>query len=138
MSTVSEKFQPPPGLTYGEPVWEIARLYSPQGCWSESEYLRLDTNRRVEFSYGYIEFLPMPTILHERILRFLFQVLNAFASTQGLGEVFFAGAKVRLWEGKFRVPDVLFIRAEHRHRITADYCDGADLVMEVVSGSDSD
>src|SRR5262249_59708251 len=67
-----------------------------------------------------------------------FQVLNAFASAQGLGEVFFAGARVRLWEEKFRVPDIVFITAEHRSRITEDYCDSADLVMEVVSGSESD
>jgi Uma2 family endonuclease len=138
MSTASEKIEPPPGLTYGEPVWEIARLYSPQGCWSESEYLRLDTNRRVEFSHGYIEFQPMPTILHERILRMPFQFLNAFASAQGLGEVFFAGAKVRLWKEKFRVPDIVFIKAEHRSRMTEDYCDSADVVMEVVSDSASD
>jgi Uma2 family endonuclease len=138
MSTVPEKVDTPAGLTYGEPVWDIARLYPAQGCWSESEYLGLDTNQRVEFSHGYIEFQPMPTILHERILRFLFQVLNAFAGAQGLGEVFFAGAKVRLWEEKFRVPDIVFIRAEHRSRITEDYCDSADLVMEVVSDSASD
>jgi Uma2 family endonuclease len=138
MSTATDRIEPPAGLTYGEPVWEIARLYPAQGCWTEREYLDLDTNQRVEFSHGYIEFQTMPTILHERILRFLFQVLDVFATARGLGEVFFAGAKLRLWEEKFRVPDIVFIRAEHRFRITEDYCDGADLVMEVVSGSASD
>jgi Uma2 family endonuclease len=138
MSTVPEKVEPPAGLTYGEPVWEIAQLHSPQGCWSEREYLDLNTNLRVEFSDGYVEFLPMPTNSHERILRFMFQVLHAFITAGDLGEVFFAGTRVRLWAGKFRVPDLVFMKAEHGSRITEDYWDGADLVMEVVSGSASD
>ncbi len=55
-----------------------------------------------------------------------------------LGDVRFAGTRVRLWAGKFRVPDLVFMKAEHSSRITEDYWDGADLVMEVVSGSAND
>ena len=80
MSTVPDKLVPPTGLTYGEPTWEIARLYPAQGCWTEREYLNLDTNRLVEFSHGFIEFLPMPTTPHQRILLLLVNLLNAFAS----------------------------------------------------------
>jgi Uma2 family endonuclease len=138
MSTVREHVEPPAGLTYGEPVWDIARLYPTQGNWTEREYLDLNTNERVEFSYGYIEFLPMPTTLHEYIVRFLFRALDAFVSAGALGEVFFAGVKVRLSKRKLRMPDVAFMSAEHRDWITDDYWDRADLVMEVVSGSDSD
>jgi Uma2 family endonuclease len=138
MSTAPEKLEPPAGLTYGEPVQEIDRLYPAQGRWTEREYLDLDTNQRVEFSHGYVEFQPMPTLLHQRILRFLFQALNAFVTAGALGEVLFAGVRVRLWEGKFREPDVAFKSAGHGTDSTDDYWDGADLVMEVVSGSDSD
>jgi Uma2 family endonuclease len=138
MSKVPEHVEPPAGLTYGEPVWDIARLYPAQGCWTEREYLDLDTNQRVEFSHGYIEFQSVPTVLHQRIIRFLFQALDAFVTSGALGEVLFSGVRVRLWEEKFREPDVVFMRAEHRNRITDDYWDRADLVMEVVSGSDSD
>jgi Uma2 family endonuclease len=137
-STVSDKVEPPAGLTYGEPVWDIARLYPNQGCWSEWEYFDLNTNQRVEFSHGYIEFLPMPTVLHQRIIRFLFQALNAIVTAGDLGEILFAGTRVRLWDGKFREPDVVFMTTEHRSRITKDYWDGADMVMEVVSDSPSD
>ncbi len=136
MSTVPEKVEPPPGLTYGEPVWEIARLYPEQGSWTERGYLYLNTNKRVEFSDGYIEFLPMPTTSHERIIRFLFLLLDRFATAGNLGEAFFAGVRVRLRAEKIRQPDVAFMRAENRSRITEDYWDGADLVMEVVIGSD--
>jgi Uma2 family endonuclease len=138
MSTAPEKFEPPPGLMYGEPVWEIARLYSPQGCWSESEYLHLDTNQRVEFSHGYIEFQAMPTILHQRILHYLLRLLDAFVRAHQLGETLPAGVRVRLWEEKFREPDIVFMKAEHQSRITALFWHGADLVMEVVSDSDTD
>ena len=46
------------------------------------------------------------------------------------------GARVRLWTGKYREPDVLFMSADHSDRITEEYWDGADLVMEVVSTGD--
>jgi Uma2 family endonuclease len=69
---------------------------------------------------------------------FLLNLLNAFVTARNLGEVLFAGVRVRLWEGKYREPDVVFMLAEHASRITDDYWIGADLVMEVVSGSDND
>jgi Uma2 family endonuclease len=138
MSTVPDKIVPPVGLSYGEPTWDIARLYPVQGTWTEREYLNLDTNRLVEFSHGFIEFLPMPTTSHQRIVLLLVNLLNAFASLSNLGEALFAGVRVRLWEGKIREPDVVFMHTEHASRITDDYWIGADLVMEVVSGSDND
>ena len=45
---------------------------------------------------------------------------------------------MRLWPGKFREPDVLFMHAEHADRMTDEYWEGADLVMEVVSPGDED
>jgi Uma2 family endonuclease len=138
MSTATGKVKPPLGLIYGEPVWEIARLYPAQGCWSERDYLSLDTNQRVEFSHGFVEFLPMPTVTQQRIFFFVLRLLDAFARAHGLGEALPAGVRVRLREGKFREPDVVFMRAEHQGRISEEYWDGADLVMEVVSDSASD
>jgi hypothetical protein len=64
MSTVPDKIVPPARLTYGEPTWEIARLYPAQGTWSEQEYLNLNTNQLVEFSDGFVEFLPLPKTTH--------------------------------------------------------------------------
>jgi Uma2 family endonuclease len=138
MSHTTSKSSVPDGIIPGEPTWDIARLYPTQGNWSESEYLALDTNRLVEFSHGFIEFLPMPTFLHQEILKFLFLALNSYVTAQNLGKVFFMGVRVRLWPGKFREPDVLFMRAAHAGRITDEYWDGADLVMEVVSSGDDD
>jgi Uma2 family endonuclease len=138
MSTVPEKIEPPPGLSYGEPVWEIARLYPAQGCWSERDYLDLDTNQLVEFSHGYVEFLPMPKLSHQLIAMFLYGLLESFVTVGRLGTVVVAGYRVRLWEEKYREPEIIFVRSEHASWMREDYSDGADLVMEIVSGSPSD
>jgi Uma2 family endonuclease len=138
MSTVPDRATEPEGLRYGEPTWDVAQLYPLQGTWTESEYFALETNRRVEYSHGFIEFLPMPTLLHHRILKFLFNALQAFVTAEQLGEVFFAGVRMRLWPGKFREPDLLFMHAEHAERMTQEYWEGADLVMEVVSSGNED
>lgn len=138
MSSVPERLLVPEGLRYGEPTWAIAQLFPVQGTWSESEYFALETNRGLEFSHGYLEFLPMPTVLHQRIAAFLYDALRAFIIGLNLGEVLFMGTRVRLWPGKFREPDVLFMRAEHADRITEEYWAGADLLIEVVSSGDED
>jgi Uma2 family endonuclease len=125
----------PEGLTYGEPVWDIARLFPAQGCWTEQDYLALNTNQLVEFSHGFVELLPMPTLSHQLIAGLLYRLLESFASAHGLGLVVAAPYKVRLWEGKYREPDVIFVLSEHRARMGEDFSEGADLVVEVVSGS---
>lgn len=116
-----------------EPTWEIARLFPAQGDWSEQEYLALDTNHLVEYSDGFLDFLPTPTGTHQLILQFLFKMLDAHVNANSLGKVFIAAYKVRLRAGKYREPDILFIKAAHRSRITDQYCEKADLVLEIVS-----
>lgn len=71
----------PVSSSLGEPAWELALLYPPQGQWSISEYLEITerTNQLVEFTSGKIEVLEMPTIEHQKIVGFLFMVLQAAA-----------------------------------------------------------
>ena len=116
-----------------EPAWEIARLFPNQGHWSEEEYLALDRNQLVEFSHGHVEVLPMPTTTHQRIVAMLYRTLMTFVMNNTLGEALFAPLRVRLWPGKYREPDLVFMLAEHRERISDACWDGADLVIEVVS-----
>lgn len=115
-----------------EPAWDVARLFPAQGAWSEEEYLALSFNRPVEFSDGHVEVLPMPTTSHQLIVAFLYQALLAFVAPRGAGTLLFAPLRVRLWPGKFREPDLVFLAAEHASRIGEPFWDGADLVMEVV------
>lgn len=119
-----------------EPAWEVARLFPDQGTWSEEEYLDLNANRLVEFSHGCIEVLTMPTTSHQLIVAYLYGMLLAFSTAHVRGTVLFAPLRVRLWPGKYREPDVVFLLTEHADRIGEPFWEGADLVMEVVSDDD--
>ena len=55
--------------------------------WSEEEYFALDTNQLVEYSDGFLEFLPMPTIFHQLILQYLYEKLESFVTAEKLGTV---------------------------------------------------
>jgi Uma2 family endonuclease len=116
----------------GEPAWELALLFPPQGEWTEAEYLALETNHLIELSDGCLEVLPMPTPLHQRITQFLFKLLEAFVLAHAPGEVFLAPLPVRLWVGKLREPDLVYVRPG-RLANPRRPPEGADLAMEVVS-----
>ena len=115
----------------GEPAWRIALLFPTQGNWTEADYLALDAGRLVEFERGCVEVLDMPSKEHQRIVQYVYRMLFAFVEARMLGEVFVAPLPVRLWEQKFREPDVVFVargRADYQ-----GYPEGADLLVEVVS-----
>lgn len=121
----------------GEPAWDLALLFPPQGAWTEDEYLALKqkTNWPIELSDGRLEVLAMPTPFHQRIVKFLFKLLEAFILGHARGEVFVSPLPVRLWPGKLREPDVLYLRPG-RIKDALRPPDGADLAMEVVSDGD--
>ena len=120
------------------PTWEIAYLFPSQGHWSEEEYLDLETNRRIEFSQGVLEFLAMPTTSHQLIVAYLYGLLTAFVTPRGLGLALFAALRVKVAKGKFREPDIVFMTKEHADRIGEQFWTGADLVMEIVSPGSED
>jgi Uma2 family endonuclease len=123
-------------LKVGEPAWRMALLFPPQGSWTEDEYLALDAGRQIEFDQGIVEILDMPTKEHQRLVRFLFLLLQAFVESSQSGEVFFAPLPVRLWNEKYREPDLVYLKKERDE--TKGYPNGADLVVEVVSNSPAD
>jgi Uma2 family endonuclease len=135
MATGLKSTRRKPARNASEPelTWEIARLFPAQGQWTEEEYFALRTNRLIEYSDGRLEFLPMPTIFHQLIMKFICWQLDSFVTARKLGLVVPSGYKVRLRSGKDREPDILFIKAEHMSGIGKQYCDKADLVVEVVS-----
>jgi Uma2 family endonuclease len=136
MSTSPLQFDPTiSGPVLGQPAWELALLFPLQGEWGEAEYLGFTaaTNRLVEFSDGRVEVLPMPSSSHQRILIYLLTQLQAFILPAKLGEALCAPLRVKIRDGKFREPDLVFMRAENGERIGEEYWDGADLVLEVVS-----
>jgi Uma2 family endonuclease len=135
MATDLKKTKRKPTRPNSEPelTWEIARLFPAQGDWTEEDYFALDSNHFVEYSDGHLEFLPMPTIFHQLILQFIFKRLEEFVMANALGTVVVSGYKVRLRARKYREPDILFINEAHRSGIKKQYCEKADLVIEVVS-----
>ena len=72
----------------GEPTWEVVRAFPLQGHWSEDEYLafeRNSENQMVELVNGFLEFLPMPVPIHQRIVGYSYRHLHAFAEQTGEG-----------------------------------------------------
>lgn len=116
-----------------EPTWDIAKLFPSQGAWSEWEYMELRPSRVVEYDHGYVEIHDVPTSSHQRILLFLYNLLATFVNANKLGEVLVAPLRIKLWEEKYREPDVVFMSAQNAARRGEDFWLGADLVMEVVS-----
>ncbi len=114
------------------PVWRIATLFPYQGAWSEQEYLALETNRRVEFDNGFVEVHDAPTDQHQAIILYLSIALNRFALQIG-GVVRTAGLRLRLWDQKYREPDVVFLRDRNNILRQENFWDGADLAIEIVS-----
>lgn len=117
------------------PAWDIARLYPDQGHWGEGDYLLLNrqTNRLVELADGIVEVLPVAARSHQRIVLAFRDQLRDYAAARHAGEALVAPYPVRIGSGKFRQPDVVFIRTEHADWLGEDFADSADLVMEDVS-----
>ena len=110
-----------------------------QGCWSDEAYLWLTDHgrRRIEFTDGRIEELPVRTFTHQAVLLFLYRLFHDYLRPRG-GVAMVSGLRMRIREGKFREPDLLVLRERSDPRNQDRYWLGADLVAEVVSPDDPD
>ena len=88
-----------------------------QGCWSDEGYLWLTDHgrRRIEFTDGFIEELPLPSDTHQTILAFLHSLFRAWIRPRG-GIAVFSGLRMQVREGKYREPDVRGGAAAWRER----------------------
>jgi Uma2 family endonuclease len=95
----------------------------------------LDEDVRAEWVDGAIIEMPPASEDHQDSGLFLVTFLLLFIQQHGLGRVFYAPFLMRLRSRRSgREPDLLFVKAEHAHRIQPTYLDGpADLVVEIVS-----
>ncbi|MCA9186692.1 MAG: Uma2 family endonuclease [Pirellulaceae bacterium] len=126
----------PPAADKPEWTWDIARLFPPQGQWSEGSYLSFteSLNQLVEVVDGRVEVLEIPTKSHQKIVQYLLQLVLAFLSDRRLGDAISAPYRIRLRDQTFREPDIVVYLNEHLSQFGERYGEGADLVMEVVSG----
>ena len=110
-------------------------LLPAPGEWQELDYFPLsERGRLVELSDGNIEVLDLPVDFHQLILLRLSFLLHAFVAAQKLGHVRFAPLPVRLWPGKIREPDLMFMSAANTGRI-GEYWGVPDLAVEILSPS---
>ena len=121
-----------------EPTYDIAELFPYQGDWTEAAYLEVtaSTNHLIELSDGRLEFLPMPSERHQRIVTYLLVRLYSFVLDNRLGMVLVAPLKVKLWEGKVREPDIVFMHKANAEKRGEQVWQGADFVVEVISPDD--
>lgn len=74
------------------------------------------------------------SIRHERLFRFLFNLLSAYVERIGLGEVLGSRAVMDLGPLRKFEPDIMFVKRENMARIEEEALRGpADLVVEVAS-----
>ena len=129
-SAVEEAIRP------SELTVEVAQLWPPRGQWTEVDYFALpDTNRFIELSGGELIMPPHPTHTHQMIVLELATRMRAFVQKRDLGIVQIGPLPVRLWPGKIREPDILFVAKEHSDRIGEQAYGPPDLVVEVLSPS---
>jgi Uma2 family endonuclease len=113
---------------------EVAQLWPPRGQWTEEDYFALpETSRFIELSEGELVMPPHPTHTHQQIVGKLYRAIYDFVAERDLGTVQFGPLPVRLWPGKIREPDILFVAREHSDRIGEQAYGSPDLVVEVLS-----
>ncbi len=100
---------------------------------SHEEFMALyNEDTKAELIDGVVVIQTPASLSHERLFRFLFQVLAAYVDHQGLGEVLGSRTAVRLEEEHTYEPDLFFVSRDH---ISGEReVNGApDLVVEIVS-----
>ena len=121
----------------GDPTWEAAYLLPTQGQWTEEDFLKFHTNRMAELVDGSLEVLPTPTLKHQKLLKRLLKGLESAVEQQG-GLTLFAPLPVRLFPGRIREPDLLYISPDNMPAADVEYPARIDLAVEIVSeGTDA-
>lgn len=94
-----------------------------------------DEDVHAEWVDGEVTLFMPPSVLHQRLLGFLYTLLSWYARRLDLGEVLMAPVEMRIRDGRSaREPDLLFVAAANAARIDSIRVDGpADLVVEIVS-----
>lgn len=102
---------------------------------TEEEFIAwMDEDVKAEFVDGMVIIVSPESSRSEQLRWFIGTVLHMFVERHELGEVFGPNFRIRVRQGLWRVPDLLFVARERAHLIKETYLDGVpDLVMEIVS-----
>ena len=102
--------------------------------WSDELFLQVAaaTNHLIELRSGSLEVLPLPTLSHQTLVARLFRLLDAWLEPRGLGRIVLAPHPIRLWPGRFRMPDLAVYLPASYDRLGEQSSGPPDLVFEVL------
>lgn len=100
------------------------------------ERMTADTDTRYELIDGVLIEMPAPTVVHQRMLRRYFRLLDDHVEERQLGEIFFAPVDVELSPYDVVQPDLVFVSTAKSGIVTDKRIAGTpDLVVEASSPS---
>jgi Uma2 family endonuclease len=92
-----------------------------------------DEDTLAEWVDGDVIMTSPASLRHQSIGRFLAQIMGVYVEEHDLGTLIVPPFQMRL-ASSGREPDLLFVAAEHLHRLRDTYLDGpADLAVEIIS-----
>lgn len=101
-----------------------------------ADYAALPEGAPYQLIDGELVMTASPNTQHQRIIKRLLRVMDAFVEENSLGEVFVSPVDVYLSEADTPVPDLVFVAEERLGIVGAQKIEGApDLVVEVLSPS---
>ncbi len=102
---------------------------------SFEEFLRLYDGQHAEWLDGEVIVIMPASLLHQKLLAFLYIMLSTYLDARSLGTLIFAPFAMKI-AGKShgREPDLMFVNTAHADRLKPNHVEGAaDLVIEIVS-----
>ena len=114
---------------------DLSKLEWHSEGFSVEDYMTLDGAYFVEYIDGCLQVLPMPSAIHQVISHILCALLMAWTKHDPDARALGAPFKIILRDGRYREPDVCYMRGINAHRRTPKFWTGADLVIEVISDS---
>ncbi len=103
---------------------------------SFEEFLSAYDGIHAEWVDGTVQVMSPGNERQSKLTQFLSAVMQQWAESKDLGEVYVPPFTVRMLEEASREPDLFFVRREHLSRVRDTYVEGPpDLVVEVASRS---
>lgn len=98
-----------------------------------ADYMRLPDDVRVELFEGEFFMSPSPSLVHQKIVIRLANLLSAYVKPRTLGEVVCAPFDCIFTDSTVTQPDVVFVATAHLVRIRERLYGPPDLAVEVLS-----
>lgn len=111
-------------------------VVNPHIKFTYEDYCQLPEDRRCELIGGEFFVVPSPSVIHQRVVANLGDLLRRYVQEKDCGEVLYSPLDVVLSPQDVVQPDIMFISRQRSHIVTDANIQGApDLVIEVLSPS---